>query len=1227
MEMAGDKTDKKGGLTRYQKSYFDVLGICCSSEVPLVEKILKSLPGVLTVSVIVPSRTVIVVHDAALVSQLDIVKALNQARLEATVRQYGKAKGVRHWPSPYTIACGVLLALSFLKVFYHPLKWLAVAAAAAGLPPIIHRALAAARRLTLDINILMLIAVGGSIALKDYWEAGSIVFLFTIAEWLESRASYKATSVMSALTSMSPSKAVLAGTGEVVDSSTVEVDSVLAVKAGEVIPIDGIVVDGRSEVDESSLTGESFPVAKQLGSQVWAGTLNINGYLSVKTTALAENSAVAKMTKLVEEAQNAKSKTQRVVDSCAKYYTPGLVLMAALLAILPLALKLNDVKRWLRLALVLLVSACPCALVLSTPVATFCALTSAARSGLLVKGGDFLETLGRAKVVAFDKTGTITRGEFIVVDFHPVSTDVSKESLLYWVSSVESKASHPMAAALVDFARSNSVEPKTERVSEFQIFPGEGIYGEIDGRSLYIGNQRIAARTGCAADLGVGKDMRGATVGYVFSGAELLGIFSLTDTCRTGVAEAIRELHRLRIKTAMLTGDSCAAAMFAQKQLGNALGVVHAELLPEDKVRILKELRGKEGPTVMVGDGMNDAPALLTADVGISMGISGSAVAMETSHITLMSNDVRKIPEAIRLGRRTRRKIIENLVLSVATKAAILALALSGHPLLWAAIVSDVGTCLLVIFNSMLLLNATRHGKAGRCRRSSHKGHAHGNIGAHHHGRDVCRTPHHGIEATGASRECCSHHGGRCGGTKDGTEEVKCSRDDLRIPEHGWRINLAPLLCPTSFSHDHAHESCSNHSRGHSHLHDCCSDRGHVHSHVHDHCSDGTQVHSHVHDHCSDSTQTHSHVHDHCSDGTQVHSHVHDHSSDGTQDHSHVHDHSSDGTQDHSHVHDHSSDGTQDHSHVHDHSSDGTQVHSHVHDHCSQRAQVNSHVHIDCPNHRDVRDHDHHVHRHDHDHSPDHCHTHGPRPDQRDGHAFDDSPSHRHQNDYSAQSCRVQRPQRGHLSNHSHDSDNYPDHRGPYSREHGDCSSCSHARKDDQDNGPDRSQDHENGSDNSQAHRPDHSCCVHCHDQDQHHEARVSLEETNESRNGRTARVIWNDGDSGRNEVRSAITSNKYGAQGRLHRGPYQEEEKTAVDLCAHRQDEVECLRYIACDKPAAFTTVSPPRNICLCGNFHRRYHGGSCRSVAGALSWSPQGSGRDLGGGGLPQWKEIVTE
>ncbi|MQM05615.1 hypothetical protein Taro_038430 [Colocasia esculenta] len=858
--MAGEENGGKNGTNaKYQKSYFDVLGLCCSSEVPLIEKILQSLDGVVTVSVIVPSRTVIVVHDGALVTQLQIVKALNQARLEATVRAYGTGRGVRHWPSPYTIACGVLLAISFLKPVYRPLQWLAVVAVAAGLPPILLRAVAAIRRLTLDINILMLIAVGGSIALKDYWEAGAIVFLFTIAEWLESRASYKATAVMSALMSMAPQKAVLADTGEVVDANEVKVNTVLAVKAGEVIPIDGVVVEGRSEVDESSLTGESFPVAKHPQSQVWAGTLNINGYISVKTTALAENSAVAKMTKLVEEAQNSKSRTQRLIDTCAKYYTPSVVLVAALLAVIPVALKAHNVKHWLRLALVLLVSACPCALVLSTPVATFCALTRAAKTGLLVKGGDFLEAIAKTKVVAFDKTGTITRGEFTVTDFKPAK-DVSLHSLLYWVSSVESKSSHPMAAALTDYARSSSVEPKPDNVGEFHIYPGEGIYGEIDGKHIYIGNQRIATRAGCAADDGLsddagllwhfavpdaGKDMKGVTVGYVFSGATPVGVFSLSDTCRTGAAEAVRGLKRMGIKTAMLTGDSNAAAMFAQNQLGNALDIVRAELLPEDKVSIVRDLKTKEGPTVMVGDGMNDAPALAMADVGVSMGISGSAVAMETSHITLMSNDVRKIPEAIRLGKRTMSKIIQNISMSVVTKAAIIGLAFAGHPLLWAAILSDVGTCLLVIFNSMLLLKSD-HGR-GKCWGSSshRKGHAHGHGAHHHHAGAACGAA---DRCEAASEKCCSHGGG-CGDAGEARAHGKCSTDVAHHyqHEHGCSTSTEPTTCH-SHSHDHEHDHDHGHHHDHHHDHDHLHDHDHDHGHHHIHSHDHIHGHHHAHD-------------------------------------------------------------------------------------------------------------------------------------------------------------------------------------------------------------------------------------------------------------------------------------------------------------------------------------------------------------------------------------------
>uniref|UniRef100_A0A1D1YBN6 Cadmium/zinc-transporting ATPase HMA2 n=1 Tax=Anthurium amnicola TaxID=1678845 RepID=A0A1D1YBN6_9ARAE len=784
----GEEGESRGQdqAVKYQKSYFDVLRICCPSEVPLIEKNLHPLEGVVSVSVIVPSRTVIVVHDSALLSQLEIVKALNQARLEANVRAYGGGKGVRHWPSPFTIASGVFLAVSFLNPVYRPLQWLAVAAVAAGIPPMLLRALAAIRRLTLDINMLMLISVAGAMALRDYSEAGAIVFLFTIAEWLESRASYKATAVMSVLTSMAPQKAILAETGEVVDANNVKVNTVLAVKAGEIIPIDGIVLEGWSEVDESSLTGEPFPVPKQLQSQVWAGTLNINGYISVKTTALAENSAVAKMTKLVEEALNSKSGTQRIIDTCAKYYTPAVVLIAVLIAVIPAALKVHNVKHWFRLSLVLLVSGCPCGLVLSTPVATFCALTSAAKTGLLVKGGDFLESLAKTKVVAFDKTGTITRGEFTVMDFLPIGNDISMQSLLYWVSSIENMSSHPMAAALADYACFNSIEPKSENVSQFCIFPGEGIYGEIDGMAIYIGNQRIATRAGCATVPDVGKEMKGVTVVYVFSGAAPIGIFSLSDMCRTGAADSIRRLKHMGIKTAMVTGDSSASAMFAQNKLGNALDMVHAELLPEDKVRIIRELKTKEGSTVMVGDGMNDAAALAMADVGISMGISGSAVAMETSHITLMSNDIRKIPEAIRLGWRTHYKIIQNIIMSVVPKVAIVALAFAGHPLLWAAILCDVGTCLLVIFNSMLLLKLS-NGKERNGRSST----------------EPCIT---------ASQKCCSNESG-CTPCEDAGEMRAISQrlcDDSQWQKNKCCSNREPVVC-----HDQSHVQDQYHGDSH----------------------------------------------------------------------------------------------------------------------------------------------------------------------------------------------------------------------------------------------------------------------------------------------------------------------------------------------------------------------------------------------------------------------------
>ncbi|KAK2970521.1 hypothetical protein RJ640_001726 [Escallonia rubra] len=799
--------EKKGG-NKMQKSYFDVLGICCSSEVPMIEKMLKPLEGVKDVSVVVPSRTVIVVHDSLIISQVQIVKVLNQARLEANIRLYGGKSHRKKWPSPFAVACGVLLLLSFIKYVYRPFQWLALGAVAVGIFPIVLKALAALRSFRLDINILMLIAgsykltcavvqsssdghahrtpfmfpdqsienpnsfkltysqcaVAGSIALKDYWEAGTIVFLFTIAEWLESRASHKATAVMSSLVNIVPQRALLAETGEAVDASEVMVNTVLAVKAGEIIPIDGIVVEGNCEVDEKTLTGESFPAAKQIDSNVWAGTINLNGYITVKTTALAEDSVVSRMARLVEDAQNNKSKTQTFIENCAKYYTPAVVVISTCLAVIPAALRLHNRTEWYHLALVVLVSACPCALILSTPVATFCALSMAATSGLLVKGAEHLETLARVRIMAFDKTGTITRGEFTVADFQSLLEDVDLNALLYWVSSVESKSSHPMAAALIDYAHSHSLEPKPDQVEEFQDFPGEGIYGKIDGKDLYVGNRKIAIRAGCAAvPTSEGTDDKeGKSIGYIFLGSSLAGIFSISDICRTGVQEAIKELKSMGIKTAMLTGDSCAAAKHAQDQLKGALDLVHAELLPQDKARIIKEFQ-KETPTAMIGDGVNDAAALATADIGISMGISGSALATETGNIILMSNDIRKIPKAARLARRTRRKIIENVVLAISTKAGIIALAIAGHPLVWAAVLADVGTCLLVILNSMLLLRGTSQTSGRKFSKSSCEPHGH---------KQGCSTA--GSDSSHTHKRCCSGTEAQKKSTPEKCSSKKC---------------------------------------------------------------------------------------------------------------------------------------------------------------------------------------------------------------------------------------------------------------------------------------------------------------------------------------------------------------------------------------------------------------------------------------------------------------------
>ncbi|XP_074263598.1 putative inactive cadmium/zinc-transporting ATPase HMA3 isoform X2 [Silene latifolia] len=688
---------------KLEKSYFEVMGLCCSSEVALVERLLKPLDGVKDISVVVPTKTLIVLHDVLATPPSQIVEVLNKARLQANIRPRGEANYTNKWPGKWDIACGVLLMLSFFKYVYYPMGWLAIGAVVIGLPNIVGRSIASIRNLTLNVNVIVLLSVAGTLSLQDYTDAGIIVFLYNIAQWLESRASHKAMSVMSSLTSMTPLKATLAETGEQVDVANVSLGTIVAVKAGEVIPIDGVVVEGKCEVDEKTLTGESFPVTKEISSTVWAGTINLNGYVSVRTTMLAENCLVARMVDLVEEAQGRKARIQTFIDNCAKWYIPVVVLISAGVAVIPILLNIGERTRWYHLALVVLVSACPCALIISTPVTMFCALSKAATTGLLFKGGDYLELLAKVKTVAFDKTGTITRGEFIVTSFQSVQETFTTEKLLFWVSSIESKSSHPMAASIVNYAFLKSIKPLPEKVEEFTNYPGEGIHGKIEGEDIYIGNYRIGLRAGCKE---VSHTPEGKSSGFIYIGATLVGTFSLSDECRVGAKEAIEELNRTGVRTVMLTGDNHVAAQQIQNQLNQAIDIVHVGLLPEDKAKIIEELK-KDGVVAMVGDGINDALALATADIGISMGISGSALAMETGHVILMSNDIKKIPEAIQVSKRASRKIIENVIISFSTKGFVLALAIAGYSMLLAAVLTDVGTCLLVIFNSMLLLKET----------------------------------------------------------------------------------------------------------------------------------------------------------------------------------------------------------------------------------------------------------------------------------------------------------------------------------------------------------------------------------------------------------------------------------------------------------------------------------------------------------------------------------------
>jgi len=571
---------------------------------------------------------------------------------------------------------------------------------------------AAVRGMRPNISSLMVIAVVGASVIGEWAEAATVVFLFGIAEWLEGWADRRAQRAVEALLEIAPKNATVKRDGKFteVPVEEVRVDETVAVKSGMNIPLDGAVLVGESAVNQAPITGESVPVDKKPGDTVFAGTVNGEGSLEIRVTKVAGDTTLARIIRLVKEAQEQKAPTQRFVDVFARYYTPAVTVVALLVFLVPPLLLHGDWSEWLYRACVLLIIACPCALVISTPVSIVAGLTALAKSGVLVKGGAHLESIAKLKALAVDKTGTITEGKPQVQGVEMLNRK-SEQEILRIAAAIDDHSSHPLAKAVVEHAKNRGVT--FPRAENYQARSGRGAEGVVEGHAYFVGNHRFTHELGvCSEEIErrlAAIESKGQSVIVVghrphdACAGEVLGIIAVGDTVRPHAPEAIRALHAAGIESVvMLSGDNQRTADSIAKQVG--IDEARGDLLPVDKVEAVKALRAKHGSVGMVGDGVNDAPAMATATVGIAMGGVGTDAAIETADVTLMTDDLGKIAETIRLGRRTLGIIRFNIGFALALKALFLVLTLMGHASLWLAIMADTGATLLVVANALRLL-------------------------------------------------------------------------------------------------------------------------------------------------------------------------------------------------------------------------------------------------------------------------------------------------------------------------------------------------------------------------------------------------------------------------------------------------------------------------------------------------------------------------------------------
>ena len=559
-------------------------------------------------------------------------------------------------------------------------------------------------KLEFDMSTLMTIAVIGAALIGDWAEGAVVVFLFSVSEALESYSIDKARNSITSLIEIAPTTAiVLRGNQEFeVDVEDLGIGDVILIKPGQKIAMDGEVIHGDSSVNQAAITGESVPVHKVPGNEVFAGTLNEEGAMQVRVTKLAEDTTIAKIIHLVEEAQAEKAPTQQFVDRFAKYYTPAILAISLLIMIIPPLLLGGTWGDWFYKGLVVLVVGCPCALVISTPIAIVTAIGNAARNGVLIKGGIHLEETGQINVVAFDKTGTLTKGRPEVTDVITVST-LTEDEVLRQAASIEKYSQHPLATSITRAAQKQSAE--LHAVEQFQSITGKGAKALIGQHMVHVGSPNLYKemnQSDTATDEQIlTMQKQGKTVMLVWSDAGLEGIIAVADQVRASSLNVIRKLHEMGKKTVMLTGDNQSTAAAIGAQLG--LSEVKAELLPDQKVEMIKSL-AQHGKVAMVGDGVNDAPALATANVGIAMGGAGTDTALETADIALMADDLEKLPFTMKLSARTKQIILQNISIALGLKVIALLLIIPGWLTLWMAVMADMGATVIVVLNSLRLM-------------------------------------------------------------------------------------------------------------------------------------------------------------------------------------------------------------------------------------------------------------------------------------------------------------------------------------------------------------------------------------------------------------------------------------------------------------------------------------------------------------------------------------------